>query len=202
MFRRYLQQAADVILAHLIKEGWIRVRHDIVKPHTGTDEYFFHLIQFAHSAQNIQIFFVIHNQVRANLREQALPLFAGTHLQLLLAGHIAEVAGGAAHIVNIAFEIRQRSHQPCFFHDRFFAAVLNNPPLMEVDSTEGAAAKTTAMVGNAELYLPQSRNPACFLIARMIGALERQFIQLVHFLLAQRFGWRQLNQIAVTVGLH
>ena len=110
MLRRYLQQAADMELAHFIKKSRIGVRHNIIKPDAGTDKYLFHLFQIPDCAQNVQIFFVIHNQIGANIRKQTLPFLAGTHLHLFLAGHIAEITRRASHIMDIALKIRQPGH--------------------------------------------------------------------------------------------
>src|SRR5699024_10451638 len=106
MFRRYFELPAYVIFAKLPHKGIIRICHDIIKPDTGTDKDLLDLRYFPEASQELQVVFMIHIQIFAWFREQALSVLTCSVSQLLVTGRMPEVGSRSAYIVNISFEIR------------------------------------------------------------------------------------------------
>ena len=114
MLRRNFQLTAHMVLAELAQEGGVFVGHHIVKTDAGTNENLLHLGQSPHFLQQLAQFFVADFQFFAGSGVEALAMLAGTAFQLLVAGRGAEIGRGAAHIMDIALEIREGCQQPRF----------------------------------------------------------------------------------------
>ena len=114
---------------------------------------------------------------------------------------MAEIGGGAAHIVDIALEIRIFRHNLRFPEDGFMAPDLNDPPLMEGQGAEGAGAEAAPVADQAELNFLNGRNAAGLLVAGVVGAHIGQIVDFVHFLRSQRFLGRILHHIFFAVPL-
>ena len=100
------------------------------------------------------------HQIFTGLREQALLSGAGSLCHLLFAGREPEIGRRAAHIVDIALKIRLLRQKLCLLHNGFMASGLDDPPLMEGQGTEAAAAEAAPVADQAELHLTDGRNAA------------------------------------------
>src|SRR5699024_11536400 len=88
MFRRYFELPAYVIFAMLQHKGIILICHDIIKPDTGTDKDLLDLRYFPEASQELQVVFMIHIQIFAWFREQALSVLTCSVSQLLVTGRM------------------------------------------------------------------------------------------------------------------
>src|SRR5574344_1559673 len=82
------------------------------------------------------------------------------------------------------------------------ATRLNNPSLMSMNSTESAAAKTTATADDAELDLFQSCDASFSIVAWMPAPGIRQVIYKIHLSFAERHHRRILHYVMATMFLH
>ena len=76
MLRRHFQLSADMVFDQLSQKFIRRICADIVKPDTGTHEYFFYPRKLTQLPQKIHIIPVTDLQVRTRFREQTLSVFA------------------------------------------------------------------------------------------------------------------------------
>ena len=132
---------------------------------------------------------------------EALPSAAGALGHLLAAGGMAEIGGGAAHIVDIALEILVLHHLLRFPEDGFMAPGLDDPALMEGQGAEGTGAEATPVADKAEFYLFDCGNASGLCITGMPGAHIGKIVDGVHFCGGQRFLRRILDNILIAVGL-
>ena len=131
--------------------------------------------------------------VFAGRGEETLTAAASALCQLLFAGGVAEIGGGAANIVDIALEIFIYYHQLRFGKNAFMAAGLNNTALVEGQCAERASAKTTTIADQAELDFFDSRHATGFFVAGMPSAAVGKIINCIHFGGGQRLLGRILQ---------
>ena len=144
--------AADVILTQLAEKRVGFVGHDVVITQTGAHKHFFNLGQGAHLAKQLDVIRVIDDHIRAGLGEQALAACARADFELLITGGAAEIGRGAAHIMDVTFEIRHLRDGLRFIDHGFMAARGDNAALQERDGAEGTRAEAAARVRNGKLH--------------------------------------------------
>ena len=89
-----------------------------------------------------------------------------------------------------------------FLHDGFVASGLDDPPLMEGQGAEAAAAVAAPVADEAVFDFLDGRNTAQRLVGGMVGAHIGQGVYAVHFVCAQRLGGGILHdQNAVVIFL-
>ena len=106
-------------------------------------------------------------------------------LQLLLAGGIAEVGGGAAHVVDVALEVGHLGDLPGLGHHRLNTAGADGTPLMEGQGAEVARAEAAAVVGHGEAHLLDAGDTAVLLVGGVVGAGVGQGVDRVQLLTLQ-----------------
>ena len=129
---------------------------------------------------------MIHLQVRAWLREEALTVLAHTSCELLLTGWLAEVSRRTSHVMDIAFKIFFLCDHLCLIQQRLMTSHLHNPSLMKCQCTETAATKAATVADQAELYLRDCRYTSVLLIRRMVCPHIRQSIDIIHLCFRKR----------------
>ena len=144
---------------------------------------------------------MIHHQVRAWARKQALPVLARPPFQLLLARWLVEIRGRPADVVDVSLKLRIPGQKLCFLQDRFIASYLNDPTLVEVQRAEIACAEASSVRGNGKLHFGKSRNPACLLIVRVPVPGIGKVVYVIHLLCGKRPGRRVLDHIYGSVRL-
>ena len=92
-------------------------------------------------------------EILAGRRKQTLLVLADTIGQLLLAGGLAEISSGTAHIMDIAFKIGIPDQKPCLCKDGFVASDLDGSSLVEGKGAEAAAAKAASVADQGEFDL-------------------------------------------------
>ena len=187
VLRRHAQLAAHVVPAQLGQESFVRVRHEIVKTHAGPHKNFLHPGQCAEFAQKLHIVGVVHLQVGAGLRKEALAVPAGAEGQLFPAGRLPELRCRAADVVDVALEIRVGEEKFCLVQNGLVAAGLDDPPLVEGERTEAAPAVAAAVGRDRKLdVVGESGNPARFVVHRVPRAGVGKGVDIVHFLRGKR----------------
>ena len=126
VLRRDFELAADVILTQLAEKRVGFVGHDVVITQTGAHKHFFNLGQGAHLAKQLDVIRVIDDHIRAGLGEQTLAACARADFELLITGGAAEIGRGAAHIMDVAFEIWHLRDGLRFINHGFMAARSDN----------------------------------------------------------------------------
>ena len=127
---------------------------------------------------------------------------AGAAAQLRIARRLAIIRRGAAHVVDVALELRVGDHLLRLFHDGLMASHLHDAPLMERQRAKRALAETAAIAGQAELHLADGRDAAGFLIHGVIRARIRQAVHRIHLRGGQRFARRVLHhELMIGIGL-
>ena len=185
MFRRHLQLPAYMVFTQFFQESLVFIFQQIIKPDSGTDEYFSDLRQFPQCPQDVHIFRVLCIQILARLRKKALLIRAYPVFQLFLAGRMAEVRSRSAYIMNIPLKSRLLRAQFCLLNQRFLTSCLNDTPLMKGECTEITAAETATVAYQAELNLFYRRNASRLSVRRMIRPHIRQCIHIIHLHLTQ-----------------
>ena len=202
MFRRHLQLPGDMPADEFFEKRIIMIQHDIIKPHPGTDKHLLDAVQIPQLLQKRGIGGMIHFQIRAGLREEALSVLACSYLQLLVAGRLMKVRRRSAHIMDVTFEIRIPDQPFCLFQNRLIASCLDNPSLVKIQRAEIACTKAPSVRGNRKLHFGKSRDPACGVIIRVPGSCIGKRVDIVHFLLRERLRRGILHNIHRTVRLH
>ena len=142
-------------------------------------------------------------QLAARLRRQAMLVAAGAAVQLRIARRLAIVRRGAAHVMDVALELRVGDHLLRLFHDGLMASHLHDAPLMERQRAKRALAEAAAIAGQAELHLADGRDAAGFLVHGVIRARIRQAVHRVHLRGGQRFARRVLyHELMIGIGLN
>ena len=201
MLRRHLQLPGDVVLHQFLEEGVLFVCQQIVEADAAADEDLLHPGDFPQLPQQSHIVAVVGIHILAGGGVQALPSAAGALAQLLLAGRVAEVGGGAAYIVDVALEILILHHQLCFLQNGFVASGLDDPPLMEGQGAEGAGAEAAPVGHQTEFDLLDGRHATGFFVAGVVGAAVGKLVDGIHLLGAQGLLGRILHHIFLAVGL-
>ena len=106
VLRGHLQLAADVVLDQVGEEFTVFVLQKIVKANPRADENLFDAGDLPQFSQQEKVVCVIRVQIGTWGGGQAVPVLAQAVFALLLAGGPAEIGGGAAHVMDIAFEPR------------------------------------------------------------------------------------------------
>ncbi len=135
-----LRQFADELVGMLVQKH-------VVEAQAAAHEHLLHPGKGAQLAQHIQVVAVVHLKASAGLRRQAALAAAGALVQLLGTGGLAEVRGGAAHVVDVALEIGVFGKHLRLFHQAFLAAALDDAALMERQRAERALADAPAVAG-------------------------------------------------------
>ena len=174
-----------MVLAELAEKSSVLVGQKIVKSETGADKHFFDAGQGAELSKERKVVAVVHLEIGAGLGIEAAAVLAGALCQLLVAGGAAEFRSGTADIVDVALEIRVFETGLSFSQDGFVASRLHDAPLVEGQRAEIAVAKTSPVGSQTELDLGERRDPAVLLIGGVVGAHERQRIDVVHLLCGQ-----------------
>ena len=203
VLRGHLQLAGHMVLHQLLKEGIVRVCHQVVEPDAAADKHLFYPRQLPHPAQDLQIIAVVHDHVGAGGGGQAV-FAAGAHPpeHLFPAGGEPEVGGGTADIVDVALEIRLVGHALGFLHDAVRTAAGDPAALMQLDGAEVAAAEAAAVLDDGELYLPDGGHAAHGLVDGVIPAGVGQGVDLVQLPAHQRLCRDVLHQILLALLLH
>ena len=199
VLRSHAQLPGDVVLTYLTHESLIRVEHHVVEADAGSDKHFFHFWQLPDRPKYIEIFPVVSNQVGAGFRGETLSVFAGTDFQLLPTSRRSEIGSRPANVVDVAFEFGVVCHLHSFLDDRSLASRLHDPPLMESQSAEIAAAVAAAVGRNAELDLLDGGDAARIFIHRMIGPHVGKRVDVVHLHHRERLCRRILDHIQGSV---
>ena len=153
MLRRHFKLTAYVVFHQFIHEFLtIRVRHKVVEANAAAHEHLLHAGQHAQLAQKLQVVGMGRFARLAYGGRKTALAGAGTALHLLAASGCAEVRGGTAHIVNIAFEIGVVNDVLRFFQQRGMTARLHNAPLMERERAKSAFAETAPAAGQGKLH--------------------------------------------------
>ena len=203
MFGGHLQLAGHMVLDQFFKEGVVFLGHQVVEPDAAADEHLFDTGQCAHPAQDIQVIAVIHDQLGAGRRgKTVLAAIAHAILHLLAAAGHTEVGGGAAHIVNVALEVRLVGHPLGLGHNAVGTAAGDPAALMQLNGAEVAAAKAATVLNDGKLHLADGRHAAHLLIHRVIPAGKGQGVDLVQLRAGQRLGGDVLHQIFFALLLH
>ena len=126
-----------------------------------------------------------------------MPIFTYAMLQLFVTGRMTKICSRTSHIMNVALKVFFPDHLFCFIDKRLVTSCLDNSSLVKCQRTEITASETTSVTDQAEFYLPDCRNTACFFIRRMIGAHVGIAVSSVHLSLCKRLRWRILNNIQV-----
>ena len=191
-----------MVLAELAEKSSVLVGQKIVKSETGADKHFFDAGQGAELSKERKVVAVVHLEIGAGLGIEAAAVLAGALCQLLVAGGAAEFRSGAADVVDVALEIRVFETGLSFGQDGLVASRLHDAPLVEGQRAEIAVAKTSPVGSQTELDLGERRDSAVLLIGGVVGAHERQRIDIVHLLHSQGLGGRILhNKELAVVGL-
>ena len=136
---------------------------------------------------------MVHFQVRARLRIETAAVFAGAFGELFVAGRAPEFRCGASDVVDVALEVRVSEAYFGFFYDGSVAAGLYDAAFVEGQRAEVAVTETPSVGSQTEFDLAKGRDAAILLVRRMIGAHERQRVDVVHLLRCQRFRGRILH---------
>ena len=200
VLRGDLQLSGHMVLHQLLEEGIVRVSHQVVEPDAAADEHLFHARQLPHPAQNFKVVAVIHDHVGAGGGGKAV-LAAGAHAaqHLLAAGGEAEVCGGAAHIVDVALEIRLVGHALGFLYDAVGAAAGDASALMQLDGAEIAAAEAAAVLDDGELHLADGRHTAHGLVDGVVAAGVRQGVDLIQLPADEGFCGDVLHEVLLAL---
>ena len=203
MLRRNLQLAGNVVFHQFLKEGLVLVQNQIIVADAAANEHLLHAGNGPKPPKDRKIIAVIHNQVRAGRRGQAL-FAALTHTpgHLLFAADDPEVCGGAAHIVDVPLKPGGRGNALTLFHNAVGAAAGHPPPLMQSNGAEIAAAVTAAVLHDGKLHLFQAGHAAHRVVAGMGTAGKRQVKHFVQFQPVQGLCGRILHQIPLPLLLH
>ena len=201
VLRRDFQLPAHMVAAKLGQKGVRPVEHHIVEPDAGAHKDLLYARQRAQAPQQADVIRMIDLQIAAGVLPQALPVRTDAAPQLGPAGGCAEVRGGPAHVVNIAFKLRILNEELRLRLDGIVAAGLDGPPLMEGQGAEAAGAEAPAAAGQAEFHLGQGRHAAGGVIHRMGPPRVGQSVDIVHLLHGEGPCGRILHHIDRAVGL-
>ena len=202
VFRRHAQLAGDVVFREFLQEVCFVVREDHVVADSGADEDFLHAGQRAQFPEEFEVVRVVGVEVRADRRVETVPVLAGAERQLLFAGRAPELGGGAADVVDVAFEPVDLTETLCLFDDRLTGTRLDDAPFVERQRAEVALAVAPAVRGQGEPDLRKRRDAAGRVVHRMPVPHVGQRVDVVHLLHGQRFRRRVLHdEPAVVIGL-
>ena len=202
---RHAQLPAYMMLAQLTHErlALVAIRQHVVEADARAHEHLLHARQLAQFTQKLQVVRVVGVQLAARLRREAVLVTARAAAQLRIARRVAIVRRGAAHVMNVALELRVGDHLLRLFHDGLMASHLHDASLMERQRAKRAFAEASAIAGQAELHLANSRDAAGFLVHGMVRARIRQAVHRVHLRGGQRLAWRVLHhELMVGIWLH
>ena len=199
VLRSHAELSGDMVLTYLTHESLIRVEHHVVEADAGSDKHFFHLWQLSDCTKYVEVLPVVRNQIGAGFRGETLSVFAGTDFQLLSTCRRSEIGSRAADVVDVAFEFGVVCHLHSFLDDRSLASRLHDPPLMESQSAEIAAAIAAAVGRNAELDFLDGGDAARIFIHRMIGPHVGKRIDVIHLHHRQRLRGSILDHIQCPV---
>ena len=180
------QLSADMVGTELLQECFVRICHQVIKPESGAYEDFFYSRKVPQFSQKLQIIGVVHFQVGTWLGEEAFPVAAGPAPELGAAGGLAEFCCRAAHIIDIAFESGFMKELLRFLEDRCMASCLDDPSLVEGERAEVAVSETSAVAGQAEADISESRDTSLRVVGRVPGAHVGKCVDIVHLHLRQR----------------
>ena len=202
---RHAQLSAHMVLAQLAHErlALVAVGQHVIEAYARAHEHLLHARQFAQLAQKLQVVRMVGVQLAARLRRQAMLVAAGAAAQLRIARRLAIIRRGAAHVVDVALELRVGDHLLRLFHDGLMASHLHDTPLMERQRAKRALAEASAIAGQAELHLADGRDTAGFLVHGMVGTRIRQAVYGIHFRGGQRLARRVLHhELMVGIRFH
>lgn len=163
MFRCHLQLPAHMMLAQFPQKCTILIIHQIIKPDTRTDKYFF-------TPGSTRSFSAGQCNPYDLLPDSYMVSGTGTvssdrpPSSSAFACRCTEIRRRSSDIMDIPFEVRFLNDLFCLINDRLVASRLNNSALMKRQRTETASAKTSAVADQGKLNLPDRRNPSVFFI--------------------------------------
>ncbi len=169
VLRRNLELAADVVLTQFMEEGGVGVCDQVVEPYSRLDEDFFYAREGPEFAQEFQVILMGDLQVGAGPWEEAPAVGACARSKLFFAGWLAEVGGGAAHIIYVALEIGLLGQPYGLVYDGLVASRLDNTTLVEGEGAEVAASEAAPGADKAEFYLLNGRDTSLLLVAWVIS---------------------------------
>ena len=164
VLRRHLQLAGDVVLHQLREEFLVLVLQHVVIADAAADKDLLHPRDGPELPQQGEVIAVVGIDILAGGGGQTALVGAHAVFQLLLAGGSAEVGRGAAHVVDIALEIRQFGKSRHLPDDALVAAGGDHAALMEGQGAEVAAAEAAPVVDNGEFHFLQTGHAAHGLI--------------------------------------
>ena len=142
---------------------------------------------------------VIGDEVLADARIYAAQASAGVLDALVLAFHLVHVRGRSADVADHAGKVVHAPQRTHFAEDALGASRLNHPALVLGDRAEAAAAETAAHGHDGVLDRLEGGDGR--VVRRMWVAREREIVELVHQLRAERHGRRVEVDGLVTVRL-
>ena len=146
---------------------------------------------------------MVGNEIFAGLGEQTLFGGTDTGFQLFFTGGLPKIGRGAAHVVDIALEIRFPGHLTGFGQNRLMASGLDNSALMERQSAEAAPAEAAAAGHQTEPHFLNGGDAAGLFIGGVIGAHVGQTVNPVHLPLGKGLLGRILHhKFFRPVGFH
>ena len=200
---RHLQLPAHMMLHQLFEKALVFIANEVIIADAAADEHLFHTRQCAQPAQDAQIFPVVHDDLAAGLRRQAV-LAARAHpvFHLLFAAGQAEVCSGAAHVMNVPLETRRMRHGLGLAHHAVRAARGDPAPLMELDGAEITAAEAAAVMDDGKFHLFNGRHAAQRFVGGMIAPRKGKRIHGVQLPPGERRRRDVLHQIPLRLFLH
>ena len=201
VLRGDLQLPGDVVLHQLPEEGVLGVGQKIVKANAAANEDLLDPGNFPELAQQRHIIAVVGVHILAGGGVEALPSAAGTLGHLLFAGRVPEVGGGAAHIVDVALEVRIFDHFFCLGQNGFVASHLDDTALVEGQGAEGAGAEAAPVGYQTEFDFLNGGDAPRLFIAGVIGTHVGKVVHRIHFGCGQGLLGRVLHHIFLPVGL-
>ena len=104
MLGRDLQLTADVIADELFEEVVVFIAHQIIESDTRSDKHLFDARELFDLLDHMHIFAVIDLEIFTGSWRETFSICANAVLELLIAGGITEVCGGASNVVDIALK--------------------------------------------------------------------------------------------------
>ena len=201
VLRRDLQLAGDVIVHQFTEERliFVLVLEHIVIADAGADEHLFDAGYLPHFLQQLRVLRVVRVQVGAGLGGEAAAVFAHSAPLLLLAAGVAEVGAGAAHVVDVALELRVVGQQLRLLQHGLDGAAGDHAALVEGQGAEIAPAEAAPVVGDGEANLLNGGDAAGIHGVYLPGV--GQGVQRVQLLPAQGTGRRVHHQRPALTGL-
>ena len=197
-----LQLTADVMAHELSEEVAVLVLQHVVKADAGADENLFDSGYLPQLAQQGKVVAVVCVQIGAGRGGKTAAIGAHALFQLLGAGCVAEIGGGAANVMDVTLEEGMLGEAFNLFYNGFVAAGSYHAALVESKGTEVAAAETASVVDNGEAHFLNSGYAAHLFVHGVVLAGVGKSGNLVKLLLVKRHGGGIDYNVALAVLLN